>query len=168
MQETPVMGRSFVSTVPLHIANGMLSDGHYLGPIGAARHIHGMCLHGSIVAVMVWRWPTARMIPSDGTWLELSRWLLTPEAGKNAGSWMMARAVRWIRAHFPRVRVLVSYSDPGHGHTGALYRACNWKSAPTHHELRWRTNGVGYPSGHGSWGGEHQHPKQRWTYEVAA
>ena len=85
LMESPVLGRLFVPSVPLHIANGMLSDGHYLGPIGAARHVHGMGFNGAMVAVMVWRWPTARMIPSDGTWLELSRWLCFVGAGHVCG-----------------------------------------------------------------------------------
>lgn len=64
----------------------------------------------------------------------------------------------------PDVLVGVSYSDPTH-HTGGVYRASGWAEALTHHGERYRANGIGYPSGHGSWDGvTTQAPKIRWTY----
>lgn len=75
----------------------------------------------------------------------------------------MGWASRWLRRYAPTVRVLVSYSDPVHGHVGALYKASGWREAPTHHTERYRLDGVGYPSGHGSWdGATKQTPKVRW------
>jgi hypothetical protein len=83
-----------------------------------------------------------------------------------AGSWFMARAVRIIRDVSPGVEMLVSYSELGR-HTGALYRSCNWQPWPTHHAVRYEADGVGYPSGHGSWDGVVvQSPKMRWVYRV--
>ena len=149
--------------------NPLLSTSHYLGAVKSARFCFAGWVDDVLVAAQVWRWPTARMLPSDGSWLELSRWCLTPQAGKNAGSRMM----RWVRGEIrreaPAVRVLVSYSDPSAGHSGALYKASGWDESPTHHTERWKANGKGYPSGHGSWDGglTKQHPKQRWTYTVA-
>ena len=149
-------------------ANALLGAFHYLGPVSAARYVFcGWSPHDELVACQVWRWPSARMLPADGSWLELSRWCLTPEAGKNAGSRMMRWVARWLRRNAPDVEVLVSYSDPVHGHDGALYKASGWAASPTHHALRYRANGVGYPSGHGSWDGvTRQNPKERWTYRL--
>jgi hypothetical protein len=57
---------------------------------------------------------------------------------------------------------LVSYSDPSAGHTGSLYRACNWTWAPTWHRLR------PPPTGNGNWGGgKSQAVKDRWVFHVA-
>ena len=72
----------------------MISMGAHTGThVDALAHIsHRGRLHGGLpvddvmVACQVWRWPTARMLPSDGSWLELSRWCLTADAGRNAGS----------------------------------------------------------------------------------
>lgn len=120
-----------------------------------------------LVACQVYRQPTARMLPSDGTWLELSRWCLTLGAGENAGSKMMGWARRRIRAKFPTVTTLVSYSDPTHGHTGVLYRASGWTYTPSHHGKRFDATGEGYPSGHGSWNGvDVSTPKHRWTTQI--
>ena len=57
---------------------------------------------------------------------------------------------------------VVSYSDPSVGHTGALYKACNWTWAPTWHRLR------PPPTGNGSWkNGEAQSVKDRWVCILA-
>jgi len=70
--------------------------------------------------------------------------------------------VRWLNLHHPEVTTLVSYSDPSAGHTGALYRACNWRWAPTWHRLR------PPPSGNGSWQeGKQQHVKDRWYFPIS-
>jgi hypothetical protein len=144
-------------------ANPLLSRHHYLGPLTAGGHAlivtGSRC--GEVVAAQVWRRPTSRRLPADGTWLELSRWCLTPDAGDNAGSRMHRYAVRLIRDNLPRVTTLVSYSDPSQGHTGALYRACNWTWAPTWLRLR------PPPGGHGAWQvGVSQSIKDRWVFAV--
>jgi hypothetical protein len=142
-------------------ANVLLSRHHYLGPLhsGARMTIVGQ-RDGEPVAAMMWKHPTSRRLPPDGSWLELSRWCLTPAAGDNAGSRMHKWSVRLIRDHLPEVTTLVSYSDPAHGHTGSLYRACNWQWAPTWVRLR------PPPSGHGDWGTGKQDIKDRWVFCV--
>ncbi len=143
--------------------NDLLTRNHYLGPIksGTFACIVIGQVGQQVVAAQVWRRPTSRRLPSDGSWLELSRWCLTPAAGKNAGTRQHAAAVRLLRTEFPDVTTLVSYSDPSQGHTGALYRACNWRWAPTWHRLR------PPPTGSGNWGTQKvQHVKDRWVFEV--
>lgn len=142
-------------------ANDLLARHHYLGPLrsGGKAIIIGT-RYGDPVAAMIWKHPTSRRLPAFGTWLELSRWCLTPSAGENAGSRMHKWSTRLIREHLPNVTTLVSYSDPAHGHTGALYRACNWQWAPTWHRLRTP------PSGNGDWGTGAQAVKDRWVFCV--
>lgn len=142
-------------------ARSLLAREHYLGPMRATWLVFGQRTDGRLVACQIWKPPTSRMLPSDGTWLELARWCLTPDAGDNAGSRGHARFVRWLRRNRPEVTTLVSYSDPSQGHTGALYRACNWVWSPTWHRLR------PPPSGGGNWGtGNQQSPKDRWIFAV--
>lgn len=147
--------------------NPLLAGDHYLGPIAGGQHAFAGWVADELVACQVWRHPTARMIPADGTWLELSRWCLTPDAGRNAGSKMMGWVARWLRRYEPGVTTLVSYSDPVHGHTGALYKASGWTYTPTHIGRRYDVDGIGYPSGNGSWNGEDvATPKHRWIYRL--
>jgi hypothetical protein len=144
--------------------NPFLASNHYLGPLtagGANLVVVGRKCGGPVVACQVWRAPTSRNLPADGTWLELSRWCLTSDAGPNAGSRNHKFAVRLIREHW-NAKTLVSYSDPSKGHTGALYRACNWQWAPTWHRLR------PPPTGNGSWTpGITQAVKDRWVFHLA-
>lgn len=143
--------------------NSILSGYHYLGPLksGAKKLIVVGESDGQVVAGQVWKLPTTRWLPNDGSWLELARWCLTPMAGPNAGSRNHKWAVRLIKELLPDVTTLVSYSDPAHGHTGALYRACNWQWRPAWQRLR------PPPSGGGAWvTGQRQEPKDRWIFEV--
>ena len=152
------------SPVPLATANLVLEAHHYLGPIRSARFVFGQTIDGDLVQVQVWKSPTARLLTDADSTLELARWCITEFAPTNAGSWFMSKTVRWLRQHAPEVAQLVSYSELGH-HSGGLYKACNWQPWPTHHADRYAADGVGYPSGHGSWDGvKQQTPKMRWRF----
>lgn len=144
-------------------ANPLLMDHHYLGPLrtGSQRLvlIGARAPEDVVVAAQVWKLPTARSLPNDGTWLELARWCLTAEAGPNAGSRMHRYSVPLLRR--AGAKTLVSYSDPSAGHTGSLYRACNWFWAPHWQRLR------PPPTRGGTWDGVTiQEPKDRWVFHV--
>lgn len=144
--------------------NELLAREHYLGPIaaGGADLVTVGIASNEVVAAQVWRRPTSRNLPPDGTWLELSRWCLTRAAGPNAGSRQHRYAVGLIRELLPKVTTLVSYSDPSHGHSGALYRACNWQWWPTWQRLR------PPPTGNGAWvEGQPQAVKDRWVFPMS-
>lgn len=142
-----------MSCVPTRTVAYYLDANHYLGATG--RGFAWSDEYGVIVLAK----PTARRLPQDGTWLELVRWCLVGE--RNGGSRQWARVSRWLRAEMPEVTTVVSYSDPSAGHTGALYKACNWTWAPTWHRLR------PPPTGNGSWkGGAQQSVKDRWIYDL--
>lgn len=138
-------------TNPSRVAQ-VLAERHYLGPI--RRGIAWQDEYGVIVVTA----PTSRRLP--GSWLELARWCITSD-GKNAGSRQWAAFVRALRALRPDCSTIVSYSDPSVGHTGALYRACNWLWAPTWHRLR------PPPTGNGAWqAGKSQSVKDRWIFPL--
>lgn len=149
--------------------NPILHTFHYLGPVGGAIKaiLVNRSVLGEIDQCQVWKLPIARHLPSDGTWLELARWCIVTDE-KNAGSWFMGRARRWMRRNMPEVSTLVSYSELGR-HSGGLYRASGWELKPTHHSERFHKDGIGYASGHGNWrGGARQAPKERWVIELHA
>lgn len=126
---------------------------HYLGPVS-----RGICWSDEY-GVLVLAKPTSRRLPQDGTWLELVRWCLLGQ--KNGGSKQWARVVKVMRVELPQVTTVISYSDPSAGHTGALYKACNWQWRPTWHRLR------PPPTGNGSWkAGKVESVKDRWCYPL--
>jgi len=132
--------------------NHILTERHYLGPIN-----RGIAWQDEF-GVMVLTTPTSRYLPLN--WRELARWCLY--GVKNGGSQQWARVVRALRAsrQFDNITTIVSYSDPSVGHTGALYKACNWQWAPTWHRLR------PPPSGNGNWGSGKQSVKDRWIFPL--
>jgi hypothetical protein len=128
---------------------------HYLGPTGRGE------AWSDEFGVLVLAKPTSRRLPQDGTWLELVRWCL--EGERNGGSRQWARVSKYLRRERAEVTTVVSYSDPSVGHTGSLYKACNWAWAPTWHRLR------PPPTGNGSWGnGKVQSVKDRWVFRLKA
>jgi hypothetical protein len=128
-----------------------LDGNHYLG-----RAARGWAWDDEY-GVAVFTNPNSKALPSD--WLELVRWCLRGEP--NDGSRQWSGIARYLRRERPDVSTVVSYSDPSAGHTGALYRACNWLWAPTWLELR------PPPSGNGSWDGETQQSiKSRWVFPL--
>jgi hypothetical protein len=139
--------------VPSRTVAHYLDEKHYLGSTG-----RGFAWSDEW-GVLVLAKPTARYLPQDGTWLELVRWCL--EGIPNGGSRQWSKVARHVRTEMPEVTTVVSYSDPSAGHTGALYKACNWTWAPTWHRLR------PPPTGNGSWtAGESQAVKDRWVFAL--
>jgi hypothetical protein len=143
------------STLPLGdeflTVNQILSERHYLGSIN-----RGECYRDEF-GLMVFANPSSRRLPQE-RWFELVRWYLYGQ--KNGGSRQWRRAARWLRQSHPEITTIVSYSDPSRGHTGALYRACNWLWAPTWLRLR------PPPTGNGKWtmAGETESVKDRWVF----
>lgn len=133
--------------------NQVLSRFHYLGAINRGFDYRDR------FGVAVFANPSSRRLP-QARWLELVRWCLYGE--KNGGSQQWREIAAWLRKDHPDVSTVVSYSDPSAGHTGSLYRACNWLWAPTWHRLREP------PSGNGDWGdGRRQAVKDRWVFCLA-
>jgi hypothetical protein len=55
----------------------------------------------------------------------LTRLVIVPEVPKNACTFLLAGSMRLIdRERWP---CLVTYADEAQGHTGTIYRACNWE-----------------------------------------
>ena len=131
----------------------VLQRSHYLGPV--ARGFAWADEFGVLVLAK----PTSRRLPQDGTWLELVRWCLSGE--RNGGSRQWSRVAKALRSDMPYITTVISYSDPSAGHTGALYKACNWQWCPTWHRLR------PPPSGNGRWSGaENSSVKDRWCFPL--
>lgn len=138
--------------VPIGNVAEFLQINHYLGPAG-----RGFAWSDEF-GVLVLANPTTRRLPQD-TWLELTRWCLLGQP--NSGSQQWGRVARFLKTEMRHITTVVSYSDPSAGHTGTLYKACNWIWAPTWHRLR------PPPTGNGSWTeGEPQSVKDRWIYPL--
>lgn len=58
--------------------------------------------------------------------IELHRLVVAPDHPKNFTSWFVSRVVRLLVEHRPQTRAVLSFADMSEGHTGAIYRACNF------------------------------------------
>lgn len=134
-------------TAQVSEVSALLDANHYLG---AARRGFALVDRSGC---LVFANPNSRRVPQD-RWVELIRWCIL----EGVGSQQWAQAVSALRRSHPHVTTVVSYSDPGAEHDGALYRASAWRWAPTWHRLR------PPPSGNGDWGTGAQHVKDRWVF----
>ena len=58
--------------------------------------------------------------------LELVRLFVFYGYGSNIESWFLGKTFDWLRQNVPKIKGLISYSDPKEGHAGTIYQATNW------------------------------------------
>ena len=58
--------------------------------------------------------------------LELVRLFVFDGYGTNIESWFLGQTFSWLRTNVPKIKALISYSDPKEGHCGTIYQATNW------------------------------------------
>ena len=114
-------------------------------------------LRGKLVGAHLVGRPANRNLDADRV-LELTRAYFLDEAPKNCESQALAMMRKHIRTWLPNVRLLISYSDPEQGHTGAIYEADGW--APF--GMTDKNRGYGWKSQKGR-RSEQLSRKQRWV-----
>lgn len=128
-----------VQSVPSHgEAVRLIRSQHYAqGAPNTSTYRHGLYrvttsypLVGDLLGVALWIPPTrtaAEHVAGDD-WqgvLALSRLVVDPEVPTNGASFLLGRSMKAIdRDRWP---VLVTYADTAQGHTGAIYKATNWR-----------------------------------------
>ena len=121
-----------VETVALKTAQEMVERFHYArGGSNTATYRHGLFRNGSDICMGIAWWIPPTKSAAHATYpknwlgvLALSRLAIHPDVPKNACSFLLARSVKMIdRGRWP---CLVTYADEWQGHSGSIYRACNW------------------------------------------
>lgn len=117
-------------------ARRLVAGWHYAkGAPNTSTYRHGLyrrgeLLHGDALGIALWIPPTrsaAEALAGEcwGQVLSLSRLVVAPECPVNAASFLLGGSMRLInRERWP---VLVTYADTNQGHTGAIYKATNWR-----------------------------------------
>lgn len=140
-----------VRGVTFDVAHLLVQRYHYAGGgSNTATILHGLFREGEFwdnrcKGVAWWIPPTksAALATYPDNWegvLSLSRLVVTPDAPKNAASFLIAHSMRMIdRERWP---CLVTYADDWQGHGGAIYKAANWDYVgPTKPERVYVLNG---------------------------
>lgn len=86
-----------------------------------------MLVRGVPVGAVVFAMPPREADKRYGgkTW-ELARLYIIDELPRNSETWLIGKAIRYIRGHHKEVKFLLSYADPSAGHRGYIYQASNW------------------------------------------
>lgn len=130
-----------VDTITLGQARELIAREHYAGgSSNTATFRHGLFLKTGwplwVVGAAIWLPPTRkaaeatlRQLEIDGDWrrvISLSRLVISPDVPTNGASFLMGRSIRMIRKTGDW-DVLITYADTRQGHTGAIYKATNWR-----------------------------------------
>lgn len=140
-----------VRPVDIVIARRLIEREHYArGASNTATYLHGLFPVNSFweedVQGVAWWIPPTRSSAEftyPANWngvLSLSRLAIRPEVPSNGASFLIGASMRLIdRDRWP---CLVTYADQMMGHTGAIYRATNWRyEGLTKPKLAWARNG---------------------------
>lgn len=124
----------YVTNASLHDAQRLVKQYHYAkGGSNTGVYIHGLYRRcdNALVGVAWWIPPTrlAAETVNRRDWqrvLALSRLVIVPDIPHNACSFLIARSIKLIWRD-DKWLSLVTYADESEKHTGAIYRASNWK-----------------------------------------
>jgi hypothetical protein len=103
---------------------------HYIGKWpGVCVLVLALKRSGEPLGVVIFALPPRETSKRYGgeTW-ELARLWIEDCVPQNAETWVISKAVRYIKQNHPAVKFLVSYADPSAGHAGMIYKAANWKA----------------------------------------
>ena len=138
-----------VRDIPIAIGRSLVEANHYAkGASNTRTYLHGLFQKGSDICVGCAWWipPTksAALATYPENWkgvLSLSRLVIAQGVPKNACTFLLSRSMKLIpRGVWP---CLVTYADSWRGHTGGIYKACNWEyRGTTTPESTWTINGV--------------------------
>lgn len=103
---------------------------HYLGRWpGVNVCTLGLMRDNQVLGLIVFALPPRETMKRYGgeTW-ELARLWIENTVPANCETFLIGKAVRYIKRYHPNVQILVSYADPSAGHAGTIYKAANWIS----------------------------------------
>jgi hypothetical protein len=124
MSVKPCLRRDVQSFIETHhyskSINGCIAD--YCFSLNYEDVMIGAAFFGRMA--MAGQWKKYGAVESDV--IELRRLCCIDDTPKNTESFFIGAMLRWLKKHTPH-KVVVSYADAEHGHTGTIYKASNFK-----------------------------------------
>lgn len=107
-------------------AKAWITERHYLesAPPGFV-HVYEYLLGRQLVGGCILGRTSARQYDPDRI-LEVTRLFFVDDTPPNVESQGLAMMRKHVRTWLPRIRLLIAYSDPDHGHEGTIYEADGW------------------------------------------
>lgn len=105
-----------------------ISHHHYSETCPGVVYSATLEFEGRVLGAIVFSMPSRQNIKVEGVkeLLELSRLFIIDGTPKNTESWFIAKALNWLKVN-SKVEAVVSYADTTEGHSGAIYKACNFE-----------------------------------------
>lgn len=108
----------------------LLLEHHYARRVPSVSHAFGLWTERGIVGIVTFGAPASRHVQlsacpgNPDSVIELNRLCILDHVPRNAGSYLIARALKLLPAY-----IVVSYADTVQGHKGYVYRAANFHYA---------------------------------------
>ncbi len=121
--------RSKVLRVNKNKVNNMVLEKHYLGKWPAEIFLTlGLLIDGKCCGTIIFA-SAPRSIAElyDGEVIELSRLWISDKVPMNSESYLIGRAIRYIKKEHKNIKTIVSFADPKQEHIGVVYKASNFK-----------------------------------------
>ncbi len=120
-----------VGAISAKEAGDLVEQHHYLHRRPNTSHAFGLIADtGRVDGVAIFGVPASRYVQmsacpkAPSSVIELSRLWVRDELGRNAESYLVARALKMIPP-----MIVISYADTAHGHQGIIYRALGFRYA---------------------------------------
>ena len=154
------------------VKSWLARSGHYLDnpPPGAlfalsvqraAQGLFDVVGDGNMLGLCLVGRPVARMLPQDGSWGEIIRFVLQPGLPHGMASALLGAAATYARTRRKPMRVLISYHDRTR-HTGCIYRKAGFRKDGTvsARPVGWGTRGNRSSADYAA------APKRRWRLDL--
>lgn len=99
--------------------NGVM--GTYLFGLYDEEKLIGAMIYGSLGMANAWK----KYAKLPGDVIELRRLCCIDDTPKNTESYFIGKTLRWLRQN-TNIKIIVSYADANHGHSGIIYQATNF------------------------------------------
>lgn len=121
--------RCCVTPCPAKIVRPFVENNHYLHKWPAIVTLKMALWDGPFIrgVILFGHGPQQISTRYGGLTWELSRLWIQDQVPRNAETWVIAQAIRYIKRSFPHVQHIVSYADPSVGHQGVIYQAANFR-----------------------------------------
>lgn len=88
----------------------------------------GLIKKNEVLGMIVFTVPKVKLLDRFGhdTW-DLARLWVDPSVPKNGETFLIGRAMRYLKKEHPRIKTVISFADPNMGHSGTIYKAANFK-----------------------------------------
>lgn len=123
-----------VQKIPAKIAKEYIHKNHYSkGSSNGPSPCYGLFDNDVLIGVLMFATPCSENVRrslfgpeyKDGV-IELHRLHIQDCTPKNTESWFISRCIKQLMIDRPQSLAVISFADPTEGHTGTIYKACNF------------------------------------------